>query len=334
MNILVTGAAGFLGKRLVRALLDQSELQGPDGSPVPVTKITAFDLVPLTGISDAQVEVVTGDLRDACVIDRLITAETDSVFHLAAVVSGEAEANFDLGMEMNLDVTRALLERIRSLKAGSTRFVMMSSVAVFGGDLPSVVPDDHMWLPQSSYGTQKAMADLLIADYSRRGFVDGRSLRLPTIAVRAGKPNKAASSFVSSIIREPLNYEDAVCPVDPSTVLWIMSPQCAIRNMVHAHNLSATALKRRVINMPGLSVTVREMVEALRNTSGDTAVSRIHFIPQPEVERIVASWPGAFSADYARSLGFVANEDFRSVLLEYMEEINQAAETHQTACEG
>ncbi len=324
MNVVVTGAAGFLGKRLVQTLLDQSELSAPDGSTVSITKITAFDLFPLTGITDARVEIITGDLRDSSLINRLITSETNSVFHLAAVVSGEAEANFDLGMQMNLDVTRTLLERIRHLNAGSTRFVIMSSVAVFGGDLPSVVPDDHLWLPRSSYGTQKAMADLLIADYSRRDFVDGRSLRLPTIAVRAGKPNKAASSFVSSIIREPLKGEDAICPVDPSTLLWIMSPQCAIRNIVHGHNLPTSALKRRVINMPGLSVTVSEMVEALRSASGEAAANRIHFLPQPEIESIVASWPGAFSADYARSLGFVANEDIRSVLLEYMQE-NQSS---------
>ena len=320
MNVVVTGAAGFLGRRLVQALLDRPELSRPDGSAVPVTKITAFDLFPLTGISDQRVKIVTGDLRDEAVMRDLITSETDSVFHLAAVVSGEAEANFELGMEMNFDVTRALLERVRSLHGHRTRFVMMSSVAVFGGALPAVVPDDHVWLPQSSYGTQKAMADLLIADYSRRGFVDGRSLRLPTIAVRAGKPNKAASSFVSSMIREPLHGEGAICPVDPSTLLWIMSPQRAIENMVHGHNLAASELKRRVIDMPGLSVTVHDMIEALRDLSGDAVVNRIRFVPQPEIERIVASWPGAFSADYARSLGFIANDSIESLLREFIQE--------------
>ena len=185
---------------------------------------------------------------------QVVDADTQSVFHLAAVVSGQAEADFDLGMRVNFDASRLLLERLRQLGT-KARLVMTSSVAVFGGVLPDVVPDSQIWAPQSSYGTQKAMADLLLNDYARKGYVDGRSARLPTIVVRPGKPNMAASSFASGIIREPLHGEDAICPVLPDTTLWLMSPRLVIGNLLHAHDLPADRLgNRRVINLPGLSI--------------------------------------------------------------------------------
>jgi nucleoside-diphosphate-sugar epimerase len=325
MKILVTGAAGFLGKRLIRTLLERGHLVDSAGERRRVEQIVAFDVVPLEGIDDPRVQVRAGDLTDPGQLERLVDIQTQGVFHLAAIVSGQAEQDFDLGMRVNFDATRALLERLRALGQQARqqpRFVMTSSVAVFGGassPLPACVDDSHVWAPQSSYGTEKALADLLLADYSRRGFVDGRSLRMPTIVVRPGKPNRAASSFASGIIREPLSGEPAICPVDPGTVLWLMSPRCAIENLIHGYELAATQLSGgRVINMPGLSITVAKMVDALRRVAGDEAVARIAFEPDPAIERIVNSWPGNFSARYARSLGFVHDDGFDQVIRAYL----------------
>ncbi|HLX03015.1 MAG TPA: D-erythronate dehydrogenase [Trinickia sp.] len=314
MKILVTGAAGFLGRRLIRVLLARGALTGADGQPQRIEQIDAFDVVPLAGIDDPRVHAIAGDISDPAQVERLIDAGTTTVFHLAAIVSGQAELEFDLGMRINFDATRALLERIRSLGT-QARFVMTSSVAVFGGALPATVEDAHVWSPQSSYGTEKALADLLLADYSRRGFVDGRSLRMPTVVVRPGKPNRAASSFASGIIREPINGIDAVCPVAPQTVLWLMSPDRAIDNLVHGHELPKDKLTNgRVINMPGLSVTVEDMLASLRRIAGNEVANRVRIERDPAIERIVNSWPGNFSANYARSLGFVFDTDFDSVV--------------------
>lgn len=323
MNIVVTGAAGFLGRRLIEALLARGTLTDGTGRERAIARITAFDVAPLTGLDDARLQVVAGDITDAAQREALLDADTDSVFHLAAIVSGQAEQDFELGLRVNFDATRALLERLRTLGTRA-KFVTTSSVAVFGGVLPATVDDAQVWAPQSSYGTQKAMIDLLLADYSRRGFVDGRSLRMPTIAVRPGKPNRAASSFASGIIREPLAGIDAVCPVAPDTVLWLMSPARAIDNLVHGHELPAERLvPGRVINMPGLSITVADMIAALRRVAGDAAATRIRFARDPAVERIVNSWPGDFSARYARSLGFQADTDFDSVIHAYLAEHGQ-----------
>jgi D-erythronate 2-dehydrogenase len=319
MEIVVTGAAGFLGQRLIRTLLARGELTGLDGRTQRIEKIRAFDVAALRGIDDARVEVLTGDIADARQIEALIGPKTSSVFHLAAIVSGQAEQEFDLGMRINFDATRALLERIRALETRA-RFVMTSSVAVFGGALPPTVEDTHVWSPKSSYGTQKALADLLLADYSRRGYVDGRSLRMPTVVVRPGKPNRAASSFASGIIREPINGEEAVCPVAPETLLWLMSPERAVENLVHGHELPAERFTEGcVINMPGLSVTVSEMLASLRRVAGEVVANRVRFERDPAVEKIVNSWPGHFSATYARSLGFVYDERFDDVVRAFIE---------------
>jgi nucleoside-diphosphate-sugar epimerase len=320
MNILVTGAAGFLGRRLIEALLERGTLSDRQGVTQRIRNIVAFDVVPLAGIDDARVRVVCGDIADPQVLDGLVDAHTDSIFHLAAVVSSQAEQDFDLGMRINFSATQQLLERIRQVGT-CPKWVMTSSVAVFGGQLPAQVEDDQVWAPQSSYGTQKAMNDLLLADYSRRGFVDGRSLRMPTIVVRPGKPNLAASSFASGIIREPLNGQDSVCPVALETPLWLMSPAQAIANLIHGHELKADVLNRgRVINMPGLSITVQGMIDALRRTAGDDVVSRIRHERNPAIERIVGSWPGSFTARYAKELGFTADHDFADVIGQFIAE--------------
>lgn len=320
MNILVTGAAGFLGRRLIEALLLRGSLTDRTGQSRPIGQIVAFDMVELTGIADPRVKVVCGDIANAQVLESLIDANTDSIFHLAAVVSSQAEGDFELGMRINFSATQNMLERVRQLGT-CPKWVMTSSVAVFGGQLPEQVPDNQVWAPQSSYGTQKAMNDLLLADYSRRAFVDGRSLRMPTIVVRPGKPNLAASSFASGIIREPLNGQPSVCPVPLDTRLWLMSPAQAIGNLIHGHELGGEQLVQgRVINMPGLSITVERMIDALRQTAGAQVAGRIRMEPNQAIERIVGSWPGAFCATYSRDLGFTADEHFTDVIEQFIHE--------------
>jgi nucleoside-diphosphate-sugar epimerase len=321
MNITITGAAGFLGQRLIAALLARGELTGSGGALEPISEITACDIVAPAPWNDLRVKTIACDIGAPADVAAVIGPQTDTVFHLAAVVSGQAEQDFDLGMRVNFEGTRTILERTRHAAPGA-RFVMTSSVAVFGGELPGVLPDSQVWEPKSSYGTQKAINDLLMADYSRRGFVDGRSLRMPTIVVRPGKPNKAASSFASGIIREPLHGLEAICPVAPDTLLWLMSPASAIANILHGHELPGAELgTRRVINMPGLSIKVADMLAALRRIGGDEAADRVILRRDPAIEAIVNSWPGAFSADYAKALGFVADTDFDEVIRAFVAEM-------------
>jgi D-erythronate 2-dehydrogenase len=319
MRVVITGGAGFLGKRLAKRLLDRATLRGPDGEE-PLDQIVLLDVVPAEGFSDGRIRTVAADITDANTLQGVIESDVRSVFHLAAVVSGQAEADFDLGMRVNFDATRLLLERLRHLANGA-RLVMTSSVAVFGGEMPALVPDNQVWAPQSSYGTQKAMADLLLSDYARKGFVDGRSVRLPTVVVRPGKPNLAASSFASGIIREPLNGEDAICPVAPETILWLMSPRQVIDNLLHAYDLPSEQLSAgRVINLPGLSIRVADMIAALEGVAGPRVTARIRMQRDPKVEQIVNSWPGNFSADYAKTLGFVADKDFTDIIRAFIED--------------
>ncbi|MDK6768133.1 NAD-dependent epimerase/dehydratase family protein, partial [Klebsiella aerogenes] len=241
LTIAVTGAAGFLGSQLVKALLQRGSLTGPQGETQEIGRLIAIDRVALQGIDDSRLQVLTGDISDSEWLRSAIPAQVDSVFHLAAIVSSQAEQDFELGMKINVDAFRQLLEYLRQLPQ-SVKLVTTSSVAVFGGDLPEKVSDSQVWLPQSSYGTQKAICDLLLADYSRRGWLNGRSLRMPTIVVRPGRPNQAASSFASGIIREPLNGESAVCPVTADSRLWLLSPRNAIKALIHGHELAEAQL--------------------------------------------------------------------------------------------
>jgi nucleoside-diphosphate-sugar epimerase len=229
-----------------------------------------------------------------------------------------AEAEFEFGLRINLDATRALLDRCRA--AGhAPRVVFTSSVAVYGGALPAVVQDSTAVNPQSSYGTQKAIGELLINDYSRRGFIDGRILRLPTVSVRPGRPNAAASSFASGIIREPLNGEDSICPVAPDTRIWVTSPATAIACLIAGHELSAASLGlTRVVNLPGLSVTAGEMVAALDRVAGADVVRHIRWAPDPKIERIVSTWPGAWDCRRALALGFPKDESFEAVIRRHL----------------
>lgn len=321
MRVLILGGGGFLGKKLAQSLLQNGSVALDGQPPQPVAELILFDSIEPSGLpDDPRLTLISGDLRDETTMRSLLAKRVDAIFHLAAIVSGEAERDFELGMDVNLHANLRLLELCRTLDYRPV-LVFASSCAVFGGELPDVIEDHTATTPLSSYGTQKAMVELLINDYSRRGFANGRSLRLPTVVVRPGKPNAATSSFASSIIREPLQGKPAVCPVAPETELWIQSPRKVIGNIIHAAELPAAALgKSRIISLPGLTVSVSEMVEDLEAVGGKQAVDRINWQPDPFIQSIVLTWPSRFDTPRARRLGFQWDGSFREVIEIFMEE--------------
>ena len=311
MNVLVTGAAGFLGTLLIKTLLSETNAGGHD------VRIVAADLT-RGPIDDTRVEWHAGSITDTAFIDSIAGADLDVVFHLAAVLSGQAEAEFDLGLRVNVDATRALLEACRRLKR-APRFVFSSTIAVFGGPLPEVVPEDFALMPQSSYGAEKAIAELLVLEYSRRGFVDAVVCRVPTVTVRPGKPNSALSSFVSGIIREPIAGLESLCPVPLDTPIWVSSPATVTYNLLHASRIPASALEgRRAINLPGLSVTPGEMLDSLQRLAGPAARALVRCEVDDRVQRIFRTWPGAFEVTRALALGFRGDTDVDAIVCEYM----------------
>jgi D-erythronate 2-dehydrogenase len=322
MRVVITGGAGFIGRHLARKLLERGELVGPSGRPERIEEIVLADVVeapPLPG-SASRMRMVTGDIADPAVIAAMLEGGADSIFHLAAVVSAAAEADFDLGMHVNLDGTRALLEACRKL-ARPPRFVFASSVAVFGGDMPETLTDTTPLTPQTSYGTQKAIGELLVNDMSRKGFIDGRALRLPTIVVRPGKPNKAASTFASSIIREPLAGQEAICPVGPGARMWYLSPRRVVEAFIHAHDLAPSAWGwNRSLTLPGIDVSVGDMVESLRRVAGERFVERIRWVPDPHIQRIVAGWPYRFAPERALAMGFKADASMDEIIRAHIED--------------
>ena len=324
MRVVITGGAGFIGSRLARHILERGRLTDASGVEHEVRKLVLID-VAAASVSEPRVETVTGDLADSALIERAITPDTDSIFHLAAVVSGQAEAEFDIGMHVNLDATRALLERCRKL-ARPPRFVFASSLAVFGGALPDPVRDDSPITPQTSYGAQKAMGELMVYDMTRKGYIDGRSLRLPTVTVRPGKPNRAASSFASGVIREPLSGVDAMCPVGPTAAMWVTSPRSVIANIITGYEVAAGEFAKagfahtRSVNVPGLRVGVGQMVEALKRVAGDAAASRVKWQLDPVIDRIVATWPANFAPVLGPALGMRADRDFEGIIRQYIED--------------
>jgi nucleoside-diphosphate-sugar epimerase len=307
MNFLITGGGGFIGSRLAAALAARH----------PGARIRLLDMAFPAGLQKSF-ECIAGDVAAPSVIAAALGTDTDSVFHLAAVVSGGAEADFDLGYRVNLDGTRALLEACRKL-ARPPRLVYASSVAAFGGVLPDVLDDSTTPAPQTSYGTQKVIGEYLVADFTRKGMIDGRSLRLPTIVVRPGKPNLAASSFASGIIREPLAGVVSECPVPETTGVWILSPRRVVEAFVHAWELPSPAWPTtRVVNLPGITLTVREMVDAMGRVAGRESVERVKFKPDARIQAIVKTWPVRFRTERALAMGFRADDDFDSIVRDHL----------------
>jgi nucleoside-diphosphate-sugar epimerase len=320
VQITITGGTGFLGRQLTEKLLAVGEAAGPDGTRQRIDGITVLDAVAPAGRSDPRLRAVVGDIADGAVVRGAIPEGTDSVFHLAAVVSGAAEADFDLGMRVNLEGTRNVLEACRAL-GSRPRLLFASSIAVFGGDMPDVIGESTPLTPQTSYGSQKAIGELLVNDYSRKSYVDGRTVRLPTIVVRPGQPNKAASTFASSILREPLAGAEAICPVGRDARMWILSPRQAIKSLLHAHDLPDDAWGRnRSLNLPGLDVSIGEMVASLGRVAGPDPVARVRWQADPLIQRIVAGWPHRFDAARARGMGFAGDADMDAIIRAHIED--------------
>jgi D-erythronate 2-dehydrogenase len=312
MKVLVIGAAGMLGRKLIESLAQKPEKLG-------VTQLTRHDVVlsaapPIN--AKFQIETFMGDLSIIGEAEKLIAAKPDLIFHLAAIVSGEAEADFDKGYAINLDGTRNLLEAIRKQGARyCPRVVFTSSIAVFGSPFPEAIGDEFLTAPLTSYGTQKAICELLINDYSRRGFIDGMSLRMPTVCVRPGTPNKAASGFFSNIIREPLFGKEAILPVPTTVRHWHASPRAAVSMIVQAAEMGGAKLgARRNLTLPGLSCTVAEQLEALQKVAGKKALDLVKHLPDETIMRIVAGWPQKFDPARAIALGFRAENSFDDII--------------------
>ncbi len=317
MRILVTGASGMVGRKLVERLVKDAHVDGK--------AITALDLHDIVAPPPPQAPGIaarglTGDLADEGAAEALVADKPDLIFHLAGVVSGEAEANFDLGYRVNLDGTRRLFDAIR-LSGHKPRVVFTSSIAVFGAPFPPVIPDDFFTTPMSSYGTQKLIGEAILNDYSRRGFFDGIGIRLPTICVRPGKPNKAASGFFSGIIREPLDGKEAILPVPRSVVHTHASPRSAVGFLLHAATIDLDRLgARRILILPGVGVTVGEQIAALERIAGPRVTALIRDEPDPFVWSLVENWPTRFEAKRSRDLGFTAESTFDEIIHAHIED--------------
>jgi nucleoside-diphosphate-sugar epimerase len=321
MNILIIGGAGMVGQKLAGRLAMDGRLGGRD-----IAAITLYDVVEARKPAKATmpVTVLTGDLPAKGETDRLVAGRPDVIFHLAAIVSGEAEQEFDKGYRINLTGTHNLLESVRHAwekHKAKPRVVFTSSIAVFGAPFPDRIPDDFHHTPLTSYGTQKAVGELLLADYTRKGMLDGIGIRLPTICVRPGKPNKAASGFFSNIMREPLAGHEAVLPVTDSVIHWHASPRAAVGFLLHAATIDGEQVgPRRNLTMPGLPATIGQQIEALRKVAGDRVAARIRREPDPFIQKIVAGWPTQFDARRATALGFKAEKTFEEILRVHIED--------------
>jgi len=317
MHILITGAAGMIGRKLTARLVKDGQLNGKK-----IDRLTLIDVVaPEKPAGFAgTVELSASDLSSPGAAAKAIAGKPDVIFHLAGVVSGEAETDFDKGYRVNLDGTRALLEEIRA--AGyKPKVLFSSSIAVYGAPFPASISDEFQLTPLTSYGTQKAISELLLADYNRRGILDGVGIRLPTICVRPGKPNKAASGFFSGIIREPLAGQEALLPVSESVRHTHASPRAAVGFLIHAAGLTREQLGPRInLAMPGVSCTVGEQIDALRRVAGDKVAARIRRAPDDLVQRIVSGWAERLDAKRARDLGFTAETSFDDIVRAHIED--------------
>lgn len=318
MKVLIIGAAGMVGRKLTERLVADGQLQD-----TPIAKVTLFDVVAPEAPANAPFAVTTrtGDLSARGEADTLISDRPDVIFHLAAIVSGEAEADFAKGYRINLDGTRHLFDAICGADDYVPRVVFTSSIAVFGAPFPDPIPDEFHLTPLTSYGTQKAIGELLLADMSRKGLMDGVGIRLPTICVRPGKPNKAASGFFSNIIREPLAGQEAVLPVSEDVRHWHASPRSAVGFLMHAANIDTARIgPRRNLSMPGVSATVGEQIDALRRVAGDRVVARIRHEPDETIMSIVDGWPRNFDSARARALGFTAETSFDEIIRTHIDD--------------
>jgi D-erythronate 2-dehydrogenase len=317
MHILVTGAAGMIGRKLTARLVRDGQLNGQK-----IDRLTLIDVVAPekpSGFAGA-LDLSASDLSSPGAAAKAVAGRPGVIFHLAGVVSGEAETDFEKGYRVNLDGTRALLEEIRAADC-KPKVVFTSSIAVFGAPFPSSIPDDFHLTPLTSYGTQKAICELLLADYARRGFLDGVGIRLPTICVRPGKPNKAASGFFSGIIREPLAGQEALLPVAETVRHTHASPRAAVGFLLHAASLTRQQLGGRInLSMPGVSCTVGEQIEALRRVAGSKVAARIRREPDELVQRIVSGWAERLDAGRARDLGFKAEDSFDDIVRAHIED--------------
>ena len=319
MKILILGAGGMLGRKLVSKLILLKKINGKK-----ITKIILFDIVDIKTlkITDIPIQIKSGNLSDFKTCEKIISEKPDIIFHLAAIVSGQAEQEFDLGWNINAKGSWNLFESIRSIGNGyCPKLVFTSSIAVFGAPFPNKINDEFFTTPLTSYGTQKVVSELLLADYSRKNMVDGISIRLPTICVRPGKPNLAASGFFSGIIREPLNGVEAILPVSTDIRHWFASPRSAIGFLIHAAELDTKKLNNRItLNMPGLSVTVQEQIESLKRVAGNEIAKLIKHKADPQIQKIVGSWAKVLEAKRATNLGFKAENSFDDIVKIYIEE--------------
>lgn len=316
MKIIITGGAGFLGTLLTQELLNRQDI---DSAPIEFDEIVSVDLAP-SRVLDSRISSKIGDLSDSDFVDHVVTADTVAIYHLAAVLSGGSAENFDLALSVNIDGTRNLLDAARRLPE-APRFIFTSSLAVFGGTMPEIVSPEFATQPDSTYGAFKAVGELLVNEYSRKGFIDGRICRLPTISVRPGAPNSAASSFASGIIREPLNGVESVCPVPHETPMWLSSPRAVVKNLVHSLGLAGEEIGTwRAMNLPGITVTVGEMLAALETVAGADARALVRDELSQPIMDIVCSWPGAFDIQKTLALGFEQDSSFEEMVRQYRDD--------------
>lgn len=321
MRVIIFGGAGFIGRKLALELFDRGEIAVDGAEPKPISELVLFDKFKAEGLpEDDHLVIIADDICDSTIIEKLLSKHVDVIFHLAAVVSGEAEKNFELGMQVNLHANLNLLEQCRALDYEPT-LVFASSCGVFGGELTDIIEDRTGPTPKSSYGTQKAVVDLLINDYTRRGFIKGRAIRLPTIAIRPGKPNAATSSFISSIIREPLQGKTANCPVSPESRFWILSPKKVVENFIIACEIPNEAWKGNwVINLPGLTTSIKEMVKQLEIVGGKQTSELVTWESDEFLESIVLTWPPDFVPNRGVALGFKKDESAGEMIQAFIDE--------------
>lgn len=319
MKVVITGGAGFLGKKLARRILQQGTLADENGRPQKVSELLLFDVGKASGpgLDDPRVKSVAGDIANAATVQSIVQGAS-TVFHFAAVVSAGAEADFDLGYRVNLDGTRNVLEACRGLGT-NPRVVFTSSLAAYGGDLPPAVSDDTPLTPQTSYGSQKSIGEFLVRDYTRKGYLRGTAVRLPTICVRTGLPNKAASTWASSVVREPLTGVDVVCPVTPETVMVVLSPRKTVDAFVKVHDLAPDAFgPGRTLLLNGFKVTAKDLAKAVETHAGNRKVGKITWQHDPAIQKICDGWPQGIDSARSRKLGFEVDKDLDEVVRNFI----------------